>query len=786
MEQKCTTHALSVRIWNVLFLLSVLFFSGCNVITSGDDISPEKANGTNMGGLSTAGLIIGIAGNKGALYAVSPDAGIWRNGVDVNGKWGSWKQLQASPRYSNCIAVDPLNNFHIVVGQRIGDAIKNSDNKCGVWESYDGGTTFPDTYYFDPSAGKAQVPDASKIQLVESIVFTAQRTTLVATAYGIARKIISSNTYDFSHTPATTLITALSTFDECIVARDKSNIYISENDGLTWTTTPIPSSVDGLTVTWNARGDEYSVAVIKNPADNKCFVYLSFKPTEDIGSKNTILIFDVANNVWHAQTMTTGDGTGAGGRRFIKSFAISSQRSDVGYGAQLMYCGAQEIMQATSIDDNGIPAWTEFMQGSAAGPYPRPNDPVHSDLWDFHFEPTGAYSFVACDGGVFQNAPFSASPAWSSLNSGLHTHHIHSIATVSLDNLHVIGYATSDNDTWVNQQADNWMATGYEGDANWVTNDAGTGTVLISGRHFKNGALIPFPSLASKAITINNDLTFFINQIKCIQTRPSEPQQTSLDVVMLANLPFPGVLGQPNANGNPVLLRNKTFNANPDINLSMGTGWVLAADNLPAGTIAFWLSGGHSPVYFVYAVVNDIPGIYKGGIVVKKYPSGTSWVWTRLNIDNVDPPAEYGPLFVNPYDSKVLYVATSGGIYISGDGGNSFAEDVILTKLVTGSGKYPMYGTFSGGNGTSLPGTSATHANAMCPLSCMAFGRNDPGKIVASSPYTGIFYKNENADWKDLTKYLPTPFTPISAVTMSGSDIYIGTEGRGLLRINNY
>lgn len=792
----CSVYCDCKWIRNVFLLLSVILFSGCH--TSLDDISPEKANGVSQGSSSPAGLIIAITGTRDAVYAVSPNAGIWKNAMDENRLFGAWTQLQASPRYSNCIAVDPLNNQHIVVGERNGDAINSSDNKCGVWESFDGGTTFPKVYYFDPSMYQAVLPDNLRNQLITSAIFTPQRTILVATTYGIARKAIGTSKYDFSHSPSSSLITALATFDDYILARDEKNIYISNSDGTAWATIPIPPVVDDLNVTWNARGDLFSIAGMKNIDGTKFFVYLSFKPTNDVGNKNSILIYDMLNNVWHSQLLVTRDGTGIGGRRFIKSFNIRKKPKQIGYGDQLIYCGAQELMQATGIDNNGIPTWKEFMQGRAAGPYTTPNDDVHSDIWDFHINPSGPHAFVACDGGIFADLPFSESPKWTSLNSGLHTQHIHSLVTSFNDGLNTIAYATSDNGCWVNQQANSWNVFENEGDANWVVNDQGNGNKLLSARHFQKAELISFPSLTSTPITINNDLTFPTNQIQCIQTLTSEAPQTSLDVVMLANLPLqyeqakllhnvPGIVGLPNARGGSVLLRNKHFELNADINLSMGKGWEILSDNLPAGTTAFWISGGHSkPQCYVYAVVNKVPGIYKRVGISTKGTGTDSWIWTRLDIDNVNPPAEYGPLFVNPYDTKILYVATSDGVFVSGNGGMSFFKDITLTDLISASGTYSISGTFSGGNGISLPGTSATHANPMCPLSCMAFDRESPGKVVAASPFTGVFYKHNALEWKDLSRYLPRPFTPISTIAISKSDIYIGTEGRGLLRINNY
>jgi hypothetical protein len=129
---------------------------------------------------------------------------------------------------------------------------------------------------------------------------------------------------------------------------------------------------------------------------------------------------------------------------------------------------------------------------------------------------------------------------------------------------------------------------------------------------------------------------------------------------------------------------------------------------------------------------------------------------------------------------------TTNGVVVSADSGNSFNPDTQLTNLISGSGKYPINSNFSGGNGNHVPQSMDSHANSMCPLSCMGFDRANPTKIVASSPFTGIFYKDGSHAWVDYSAWLLKPYSPISTVAIDDKDIYFGMEGRGLMRMYGY
>src|SRR5262249_23685878 len=149
--------------------------------------------------------------------------------------------------------------------------------------------------------------------------------------------------------------------------------------------------------------------------------------------------------------------------------------------------------------------------------------------------------------------------------------------------------------------------------------------------------------------------------------------------------------------------------------------------------------------------------------------------WVPMALAGVNPMAEYGPLFVDPYDTRELFASTATGVFASHDGGLTFALDARLTALVSGDGKYPLPASFAGGNRRNV--LHATQANPMCPLSCMAFLRDDPKTVVAASPFTGVFVRHHDQPWRDLSDQLPRPFSPVSTVAITPRSIYVGTEG---------
>jgi hypothetical protein len=94
-----------------------------------EDQSPEWADSVQTQRDSIAGYMVGLAGDGNMLYAVSPDAGLWKS---VGG--ASFAQLSGSPRYAMTVAVDPKNVNHLFVGERNGDGRDVRFNQAGLWE----------------------------------------------------------------------------------------------------------------------------------------------------------------------------------------------------------------------------------------------------------------------------------------------------------------------------------------------------------------------------------------------------------------------------------------------------------------------------------------------------------------------------------------------------------------------------------------------------------------------------------------------------------------------------
>jgi hypothetical protein len=150
----------------------------------------------------------------------------------------------------------------------------------------------------------------------------------------------------------------------------------------------------------------------------------------------------------------------------------------------------------------------------------------------------------------------------------------------------------------------------------------------------------------------------------------------------------------------------------------------------------------------------------------------------------VDGSETYGPVFVNPYDPSQVYVLTETGVRFSDNGGLEFDPEPTLTNLISGNNKYPISSVCSGGNSDNV--RVATRAVALGALADMDFRRDDPRMAVAVSPFTGVFFKDKNGKWHDLTSFLPTPLSSVSSARISCDAIYVGTEGGGITRIANY
>jgi hypothetical protein len=790
------------------------------------DASPDAADGGPPCGHCTAGVTVGIAGNNAYLYAVSADAGVWRSGNSSEGALtaSEWYQLPAGPPRAFSIAVDPNNQQHLAVGQRDGDQLAN--NNSGVRESTDAGETWPT--YFDPAAPPLNCSE----QGVSSVAFSRKSTLFFSTACGVGVRQ-SGQAISWPTLPTgTTPITAVTASETKLWARTAAGVVlVSTDEGVSWslaTQKPIPSNANNFT---SQRGDRTSLGVWDN------FVFMSsLGATRMINgvaanNYNQLTILDIAHDQWVVQSQILGsvNGTGAGGRRQVKSFIFGTS-GKVGSDRQLYFSSAQEIYRADAQNSDGTLQWEQISASGSSGVLPTNGqfvNIIHNDLWDFNVANGGSDLWIASDGGIVQNT--LVAKGWIARNQGLHTQHVHELYTPEPD-LH-LSSVTHDNDGWFRVSPGTWQTTAELGDATWLSGDPGNPVSALFARrngacanHCSCGQLVQFgtTTLTPTCDLINQDGTFGgqssltdgPGSIIFIATLSSEGNPSpKLDALLLTRLPLTYDSGGGNtANvSSPlgdtslrsyddlVILRNPQYMDHPQIE-SAATDWSIFANNLPAGTHKFWVSGGHSnPSVFILATQTDGEHLYK--LQKPMGPPHPFSSWQELNVQgSLQQPQPWpssqilsgafiGPVFVNPWNALQLYVLTASGVEYSADGGQSFNIDQTLTNLINGSGKFPMTGDFAGSTPESLAaidfGNSYVSAH-MGTLSAVSFNRDYPSERVAASPFTGLFYSRGDGNWTILGKAMPTPVTSISDVGIVGDQIYVATEGRGILNIRQF
>jgi hypothetical protein len=202
-----------------------------------EDASPEQSGGTvadaSIGGRATA-----VAGTAERMYALSPNAGVWRSDNRA-----PFVQLFGSPRYGAVIAVDPKDTNHLVVGERNGDASPQFLSQTGVWESTDAGGLW--TYVYNPRALSGCANDAA----VSSVLFSRDGSIFVATPCGVVRRKSGAKQFSAVSLPQVAF-TALAVSDRFngtkrVWARTPTAFYVSNTDGDTWTSIPSPPPVGG-------------------------------------------------------------------------------------------------------------------------------------------------------------------------------------------------------------------------------------------------------------------------------------------------------------------------------------------------------------------------------------------------------------------------------------------------------------------------------------------------------------------------------------------------------------
>lgn len=780
--------------------------SSCGVLVY--DLNPDTPNGqtTGLDASSTAGLTLRVDGRADYLYAVSLNAGVYRS---IPGLYNAgWVQLNASPPHAYSLAVDPNDVHHIAVGERDGDNADPRTNKSGVWESQDGGNTWGD--YFDPRS----LNGTCGSQAIPSVTISTNGTIVAATNCGIAFHP-KGGAWAYAQLPQgfpADRVTAVAASPTKVWARDgQYNLVVSDVNAAVFTlATQHPHPAAQVAAT----GDDGSLAVFDSLAVMICMGQLV-----DNGKQNLtrLIMYDATQDRWIDQGSVAGAVNGNGnfaiGRRFAKAYTLG-QGGRWGSDQQLFVSNAQEVYRATSRNADGTFNFVLVAGTASAGrgsPDPNWRGLLHSDLWDFHLAPDGKAAWIAGDGGVFET--LLDGTGWHTRSHTLNTHHVEMLF-VPYDGFH-LAYATQDNDAWIRTRFGTqaaWDSPGCQGDVNYVAGDAGKGSAALLVRNVGDAVLTgfgaPLPTSHQPLVcglTFNNDQTFFQSPVafRFIQTRKGEQYPYPLDAVLLSKLPFTWTDGTGahaiTASGQSfALIRNPNFEASPDVHSQVGTGgWQLAADNLPANPLAFWVTGqsngpgAHTaPIYYLLASPVGTPTIYRSS----GFGQGTQWTPLPNQPGNIVTNGanarEYrnGPLFVNPYDADVMYVLTTTGIVVSHNATQAtptFTPDTTLSNLVSANGTYPFEAGYWGGNGTNVDQATHNGSWTLETLSDMAFDHNDPSHVVAGSAFTGVFVNLGTGTWRNAGQYLPKPLPPVTSVGIVGTDVYVGTLGRGVLRLSS-
>lgn len=812
------------------------FFSGCSCSKPVffQDISPNAPNGQIQFEASTAGLTYALAGDETALYAVSLNAGIFKS---ANG--GSWSQLANSPRYTTSLAVDPFNPSHLVAGERNGDATPIVLNRTGVWESNDAGSTW--TFTFNPA--KQAGCRAAGTQAVPAVFFSPTTGTLfIGTPCGLGRRPVGKTDFDF--TPSPTAAGAVKAFEVSRTAGGvtmlwaradnasdgRTRILWSTNDGANWKVVLVPTSQDGFGIGSPTRGGDFAIAAYGQTA------VLDFRPdaTSDPNKwdpKNsnfcTLLYYFQDIDLFKVQTLNNGDGTGLGGRKRLRTFVSNNARENgvsvTGQNLQIFFIAAQDVLQATGLNQDQTLAWNRIVLARCSGC--NTSDNVHSDIWDVHYAASSGVIRLATDGGVY----YRQGGNWASQNDGLHTHHVHSLSVLPTSAYPRLAYVVTDNSEWFRDKKplappfNDWSTYSRLGDGSWSAADPIGPPVALLVRHSTDAIFTDFGlgMPPGSGIGANTQFTPLCGPdgsgTKCrdfttlgpgtfavIQTPLYRNSAPLLDVVMLVPTPLFSLqngkvvpvnggplAGVTSATGGPLLIRNRQYLAHPDVSQSQFQDWELVANDVPAGAQAIWVANGHvNPVYYVYTM--DGAGTVS---VFRRNPGQGGWFQLQgIGAPVLNPGTVYGPLYVNPYDADHIFVLAADGIRIPTLTRGSeigaftpFEVDTVLTALLTNSGEYPMSLAFNGGNGGNVVNFSQAVVFPKAVLAQMAFNPYDTQAVVAASPVTGLYYQAKKyGGWRTLTPFLPTPYTMTSTVGMDSQTIYVGTEGRGVWRFLVY
>lgn len=784
------------------------------IAQSAQDISPDEPltlPGNRARRSSSAGLTVGVEGDDSLLYAVSLNAGIFAaTATAATGRTpGRFQQLPASPRYAQTLAIDPANKLHLAVGERDGGALPIARNQSGVWESVDGGASF--RYVLDP----LDAPATCTSQVVSRVLFVRpgnqnEPTLLAATTCGIARRTSAGAPWEFWRTPTGWAVGAIveSLQDDAmpllvaLLFRGDERAFASSRDvGATWTIAPtsLPAKLDGRAITVGpVSRSQYSLAAV----GTRAFIPVNHSNAGE--NRVSLLAYDLATDSYATYYTNNGDGTGLGGRLFVRAMRRDGAGLAplIGQRFELLVGTGQALMRARDTGGGALAFDVVADQFNAL------DKNLHSDLWDAMVDRSSGAIYIAHDGGVSRADSVVKPVGWSLLVAGLHTLHVHELASAHTGHttrgrLHAV---TSDNDAFVRREHginDFSSANAFRlwtglGDSNRAIGDRANPNVGIFERNGQTAQLTAFGASVGAPIDkslAESDLSMYapicgarrVNgagvpfcgggfyRSRVIQSQPDEVVPTALDTVILAMrpltafqsgdvLPVPGPLG---TGTGLVLARTASYAAAPAVNahrFDPAAGWIDATGvAAPPNTVEFWVTGGHAaPTYYALAE----------GTLWRIKTGESAWRVTNAGSD-------VRAVFVNPYDPNHLFVVGWDTIKVSVDGGATFQNDPTLTTLVTGGGAYPVTDVFNGLNERFTPYIS--RANLMASVNSVAFQPGTHGVAVAA-PYTGVYVADDDRRlWRRVDGWFPRgPRAPVSTVAIDLDTLYVATEGRGL------
>ncbi len=517
---------------------------------------------------------------------------------------------------------------------------------------------------------------------------------------------------------------------------------------------------------------------------------------------------DDAGGTW--VSLGTPDSRRQGRIPFVETNARSATRFDLWYGDVRLFrasCtsgtgpgGSLRCPQGTL---GPIPPVPPPTPAGWAGPFTRlvgGHDDVAAILFDAETEVNACPVLFSSDGGVYFNtstdAPGCHDPAWEQPRVTPHAMWFWGFTGVSkpgLDNF----------DLYAGAQDVGTFATTDAGSANpnWVNRDCCDGFDDVAEA---NQVLYTFccsggPPPGVRATTLRRRAAGMVGGGPIPAN--SYPQDG-----LLPGFKFPDIIDRFGPNGYVLLTRDCTAGINGCPGTNGGDGGIFITNNTSVDPIAWTELGNASEPSTVqscavkagmsagtptfYVQLGDCNGRTPDQLwkFVVTNPAG---VWQRIDT-NLPNGGGVGVFDVDPNNSNRLYISnlspTGVRMMFSNDGGITWQNDPLLDNLMTGDGVFRYQNTrgptrFTGFNGYPQP-------------TFVEFDPQDANIIAAGGADSGVFLSIDGGfSWRLLSDpldpansgipHIPRPrFAVFDHEPGDRIDIYVGTQGKGALRIS--